>query len=262
MPSRPVTVSVVEGTAGLVLHGRHRCRRGPFAREQQQQQSSADRAVTATGWTGVSCSPAYVDAGVYSSHVRRQKHRWHCQRHEHHVQGDAAALRGGELPRRSGADARRDVPGAVSAASTSCSAMRTAWKSVSPAFCAPRPARRTAFTLRRRRTRKRFASRRPSAMRRSTTSTTTAAFSAGTAWRPARPTPLRTGMGFELATLNATNLVMRKEDLLVETNTLPLAPGSQAEAERAVVRYVVVRKARCPTASRLLRCVADGARSR
>ena len=37
------------------------------------------------------------------------------------------------------------------------------------------------------------------------------------------------GHGFELATLNATNLVMRKEDLLVETNTLPLAAGSQAE---------------------------------
>jgi NADH-quinone oxidoreductase subunit I len=37
------------------------------------------------------------------------------------------------------------------------------------------------------------------------------------------------GHGFELATLNATNLVMRKEDLLVPTPTLPDAVQSQKD---------------------------------
>ena len=42
------------------------------------------------------------------------------------------------------------------------------------------------------------------------------------------------GLGFELASLNATNLVMRKEDLLVQLHTLPDAVQSQKDVAQTL----------------------------
>jgi NADH-quinone oxidoreductase subunit I len=42
------------------------------------------------------------------------------------------------------------------------------------------------------------------------------------------------GHGFELASLNATNLVMRKEDLLVPSHTLPDAVSSEKDEAEAL----------------------------
>ena len=58
---------------------------------------------------------------------------------------------------------------------------------------------------------------------RSTTSTTTAASSVDIASKPARPTPSPTATAFELASLNATNLVMRKEDMLLPVSAIAAA---------------------------------------
>ena len=95
---------------------------------------------------------AYCASVVYSRYVYRPRRRSHCQGNEHHPEGDIPADRSRELSRRQRSHARRQISGALPRQSTSCSATKTAWRSVSPASSAPPPVLRTASTSRPRRT--------------------------------------------------------------------------------------------------------------
>ena len=108
----------------------------------------------------------------------------------------------------------------ASAARTCCSATKTAWKSAWPASCAPRPAPPTASILKPPRT--------PTEDRISSSERYAKVYNidynrcifCGYCVEACPTDAITHGHGFELATLNATNLVMRKEDMLVPVAAL------------------------------------------
>ncbi len=101
----------------------------------------------------------------------------------------------------------------ASAASTNSSATRMAWRSASPAFCAQPPAPPTASTSKPRRTLQR--NRISSAERYAKVYNIdyNRCIFCGYCVEACPTDAITHGHGFELATLNATTLVMRKEDL-------------------------------------------------
>ncbi len=120
----------------------------------------------------------------------------------------------------------------VSAANTSSSATKTAWKNVSPASSAPPPARRTASISKPRRTPKKSASPAPRRYAKVYNIDYNRCIFCGYCVEACPTDAITHGHGFELASLNATNLVMRKEDLLVPTPTLPdIVDSDQDQAE-------------------------------
>ncbi len=112
--------------------------------------------------------------------------------------------------------------------------MKTAWRSASPASCALLPVPRTASTSRRPRTPKR--QRISSAERYAKVYNIdyNRCIFCGYCVEACPTDAITHGHGFELASLNATNLVMRKEDLLVPTHTLPDAVQSAKDEAEAL----------------------------
>ena len=98
-----------------------------------------------------------------------------------------------------------------------------AWKNAWPAFCAPPPVPRTAYTSRPPRT--------PQEKRISSSERYAKVYNidynrcifCGYCVEACPTDAITHGHGFELASLNATNLVMRKEDMLVPVEALATA---------------------------------------
>ena len=100
------------------------------------------------------------------------------------------------------------------------SAMKMAWKSAWPASCAPRLARRTAFILRPPKIRPRSGSRGAERYAKVYNIDYNRCIFCGYCVEACPTDAITHGHGFELATFNATNLVYRKEDMLVPVAAL------------------------------------------